>query len=258
MNYIAKKMIRAVNFLVLDCIILFMCAAAPKNNPVSVGQNTVSAASPQSIAQIDLQNKVVEPVKNSVSPAPAHNLILKYTNQDTKLFLSIDNNITLDIEATEQITVLEQGQIYSKCSVDDVVGYITTEHLWDSPYSKEDLRQVAAIIFAEAGNQCYAGKQAVGIVVMNRVQSELFPSTIYEVLHQSGQFTPVKGSGYNKALRLFDAGTLETQCLLAADYVLKNNKTIQYNNTTHDMSSYLYFSRYVKNARLKIEDHQFK
>ena len=53
-----------------------------------------------------------------------------------------------------------------------------------------DTELLAALIFCEAGNQPYEGQVAVGAVVMNRVQSGLYPNSIREVIYQSGQFTP--------------------------------------------------------------------
>lgn len=47
------------------------------------------------------------------------------------------------------------------------------------------------LIFSESGNQSMLGKLAVGSVVMNRVNSPLFPNTIYDVIHQPGQFSVV-------------------------------------------------------------------
>ena len=59
-----------------------------------------------------------------------------------------------------------------------------------SSYGSSDLDLLAAIIYHEAGNQSEEGKIAVGAVVLNRVNSGLFPNTISEVLYQAGQFTP--------------------------------------------------------------------
>lgn len=56
--------------------------------------------------------------------------------------------------------------------------------------AEEDRRLLAALIFCEAGNQPYEGQVAVGAVVMNRVNSGVYPNTIREVIYQSGQFTP--------------------------------------------------------------------
>ena len=54
---------------------------------------------------------------------------------------------------------------------------------------EEDM--LAALIQCEAGGEPWAGKVAVGAVVMNRVMSGAFPNTITGVIYQSGQFEPV-------------------------------------------------------------------
>ena len=51
---------------------------------------------------------------------------------------------------------------------------------------------LAALIQCEAGGEPWAGKIAVGAVVMNRVMSGAFPNTITGVIYQSGQFQPVE------------------------------------------------------------------
>lgn len=61
----------------------------------------------------------------------------------------------------------------------------------------DTLYWLAQIINAESGNQPLAGKIAVGNVVLNRVNSPMFPSTVYNVVFQRNQFTPVaNGSIY--------------------------------------------------------------
>lgn len=49
----------------------------------------------------------------------------------------------------------------------------------------DTLLWLARIIYHEAGNQPLDGKVAVGNVVMNRVNSPLFPNTVYEVLYDN-------------------------------------------------------------------------
>ena len=51
-----------------------------------------------------------------------------------------------------------------------------------------DVQILAATIQAEADNQSYEGKLAVGSVIMNRVKSSKFPNTIYGVVSQERQF----------------------------------------------------------------------
>ena len=111
---------------------------------------------------------------------------------------------------------------------------------------------------SESGNQVYAGKKAVGIVVMNRVKSSLFPNTVSGVVYQSGQFTPARNGSLSRSLSLYDSGSLNSDCIKAAKDVLNGDNTVSYNSKTIDMSSYLYFSGYVPGCRLQIQNHQFK
>ena len=57
-------------------------------------------------------------------------------------------------------------------------------------YSEQDLLLLSKAIYAEAGSDWISDlqQQMVGQVVLNRVQSDLFPDTIYDVLHQKGQY----------------------------------------------------------------------
>ena len=62
----------------------------------------------------------------------------------------------------------------------------------DQFYDPDDLYWLSHIIYAESGNQPLEGKIAVGNVVMNRVADPVFPNSIYGVVFQKNQFTPVK------------------------------------------------------------------
>lgn len=61
--------------------------------------------------------------------------------------------------------------------------------------STDDLTLLAAIIQIEAGSECYEGQVAVGAVVMNRVLSGSYASTIEGVIFQKGQFSTSRMSG---------------------------------------------------------------
>ena len=65
---------------------------------------------------------------------------------------------------------------------------LTEEDIKEMDYWGE-LELLAAVVEAEAGNQDMTGKRLVVDVVLNRVDSPLFPDTITEVLEQPGQFT---------------------------------------------------------------------
>lgn len=57
---------------------------------------------------------------------------------------------------------------------------------------------LARLITAEAGGEPYMGQVAVGAVVLNRVRSSIFPSTIYGVIYEQWQFEPVLNGWINR------------------------------------------------------------
>lgn len=66
-------------------------------------------------------------------------------------------------------------------------------------YDSDSVYWLSHIINAESANQPLDGKLAVGTVIMNRVESPKFPSTIYDVIFAPNQFTPVRnGSIYRE------------------------------------------------------------
>lgn len=72
---------------------------------------------------------------------------------------------------------------------------------------------LAALIQCEAGNQPYEGQLAVGAVVMNRVRSGAYPSSINGVIYASGQFTPALNG---KVARVAGSGNIKSSCMQAA------------------------------------------
>lgn len=129
-------------------------------------------------------------------------------------------------------------------------------------YTKSELRLMSCIIYAEANGEPYAGKLAVGIVVMNRKSSKSFPNTVKGVIYQKYQFGPVRNGSLKRALKEYDAGrftsSAEKACIKAAKAALNGTKKVTYRSKTHNMKGYYYFSTYVKGKRLTIKNHQFK
>ncbi|MDW5300163.1 MAG: LysM peptidoglycan-binding domain-containing protein [Sedimentibacter sp.] len=63
-------------------------------------------------------------------------------------------------------------------------------------YTAEDLDILSRLIMAEAQGQPYEAQVAVGAVAMNRVESELWPNTIKDVVYQNiGGYLPVHARG---------------------------------------------------------------
>lgn len=81
----------------------------------------------------------------------------------------------------------------------------------------DDVKLLATLIYCEAGGESYDGKLAVGSVVMNRLRSGAYPSTISGVIYASGQFTPALNG---KVARVYYNETVPDSCYEAANQVL--------------------------------------
>lgn len=57
------------------------------------------------------------------------------------------------------------------------------------------------LVYAEARGEPLEGQVAVAAVVLNRVKSPKFPDTVWDVIHQQGQFTPVEAGLLPTAVR---------------------------------------------------------
>lgn len=165
-----------------------------------------------------------------------------YTEPDTTAYTEPINEETTEVIETEVIE-----EIYTE----------STDNVYTEP-DDSALRYMSAIIYAEAGDQCYAGQCAVGIVVMNRIRNDEFPDNLYDVLYQRGQFTPTVNGSFDKALYLYDTNQLPDSCIEAAIYALNGNVYIEYDGESIDMSSYHFFMMSMRNYRLHIQDHYFK
>lgn len=86
-----------------------------------------------------------------------------------------------------------------------------------------DVDMLAALIECEAGDQSYYGMLCVGAVVMNRISSSRFPNSLYEVIYQPYQFTPVTVSG--RFALVLARGANET-CYQAAREVLEGGNIV--------------------------------
>ena len=112
----------------------------------------------------------------------------------------------------EQLNVITINTDDNETSFGEIMAVMAT---FDG-YSQEDLKWMAQIIHAESNGEPYAGKLAVGNVILNRVNYHQYPNTIKGVIfdHKHGvQFTPtVNGAIYN---------TPSTESYIAAVEVLE-------------------------------------
>lgn len=73
----------------------------------------------------------------------------------------------------------------------------TTKTTSNYNISQSEIELLEKLVYREAGIESQAGQIAVANVVLNRVNSDLFPDTVTEVIYQKGQFQPVDNSDIN-------------------------------------------------------------
>lgn len=131
----------------------------------------------------------------------------------------IDNSVMVPIRALAKVFTCEVTWDAATKTVGLTGGEILKSA--DEFYDSDDLYWLARIIHAESRGEPLRGKIAVGNVVLNRVESKIFPNTIYKVIfdRKSGvQFTPTSnGAIYNNPSQ---------ECILAAKLCLEGHEEI--------------------------------
>ncbi len=127
----------------------------------------------------------------------------------------------------------------------------------------DDETLLAAIIYAEAGNQSYTGKVAVGIVIMNRIHSSLFPDKLRELIYQKQQFQPARDGALTKSLTY--PSLVDEKSKKAAKTVLERFQNYTTGTKIYinidgekELFPYLFFMTYPSYQRLKLTDEYVK
>ena len=66
--------------------------------------------------------------------------------------------------------------------------------------NEDDVELLSLLVLAEAEGECDLGKMLVADVVLNRVDSELFPNTIKEVVYEKNQFSSMHNGRWKKVI----------------------------------------------------------
>ncbi|MCC8044219.1 MAG: cell wall hydrolase [Clostridiales bacterium] len=107
---------------------------------------------------------------------------------------------------------------------------ISVEETYYTDDIVDDETLLAAIIYCEAGNQSYTGQLAVGIVILNRLNSDLFQaSTLREVIYSVSQFEPARNGRLTSALT--GAITVSSSCQKAAKKLITLNEKYKIGKT---------------------------
>ena len=96
-----------------------------------------------------------------------------------------DEQPTVKTETVEPITVV------SYTPVERTPAVVTEEQGEEEEPAmpEEDVELIALVTMAEAEGECEEGKRLVIDTILNRVDSEHFPNTVYDVVYQPSQFS---------------------------------------------------------------------
>lgn len=122
------------------------------------------------------------------SPAFAYDV----KSGDTMSKIARDNGVTLQELAEANPQIKDLNRIY----VGQHINLVTNNRMTEATDYEKDL--LARVVRAEAIGEPYAGKVAVAVVVLNRVDHKDFPNDIHSVIYQKGQFSPVANGEINK------------------------------------------------------------
>lgn len=95
-----------------------------------------------------------------------------------------DKQATVESEIVEPITIVS----YTPEKPTPAVVVEESEEE-ESMVPEEDIELIALVTMAEAEGECEEGKRLVIDTILNRVDSEHFPNTIYDVIYQPNQFS---------------------------------------------------------------------
>ena len=199
---------------------------------------------------------------------------LANTDKEADVYAEANGTVIGKMYSNTIVTVVEEGTEWTKISSGSVVGYVRNEALLFGSAAVErssvtcangtqdaktmeqiaaeaeaekkrasEVELLAALIFCEAGNQCYEGKVAVGAVVMNRIESGRFPNTLEKVIYQRGQFTPAMTG---KLGRMLSSGRVPASCYDAAQDAM---------NGVDPVNGALFFN--TRSGSFKLGDHYF-
>jgi len=168
-------------------------------------------------AQVEEQQKEVESLVATTS-----NHIAGYSNQIS----AAEQEALLyeqQVAAQEANIAVLKKQYEQELAMSKLSAASAKRDISQVTFSETDRQMLATIIYCEAGGEPYAGKLAVGAVVINRLLSSVYPDTITGVIYQRKQFSPVGSGRFELALA---NGTATSSCYQAADEAMAGNTNV--------------------------------
>ena len=157
-----------------------------------------------------------------------------------------DSTSEFEDESSEQVEknteVSENGQVEESLGAPEDTAY---ENRWNLSLTEDEIDLLAKIVWLEANGEPVEGQEAVVEVVFNRMASDLYPDTLYDVLSQNNPVQFVSWKRRDKAH--------PTETEYQSIYNVLNGNTDLLRNDTMNFSTYPLTS----NLDVKICCHYF-
>lgn len=150
--------------------------------------------------------KAVEPVE---TPEPEIVYVEKTVTETVAEYVNVPQLVTVEVPVVVEKEIAVEVPVYLEKVIYVEVPAIAQESAerWQGiDIAPEDIELLARLAWREARGEGLLGMRLVIEVVFNRVLSDKFPNSIYDVLYQPGQFAP-RGA----ALELSDITPGESQ-----------------------------------------------
>ena len=125
--------------------------------------------------------RAAEPVE---TPEPEIVYVEKITTETVTEYVNVPQLVTVEVPAVVEKQIVVDRPIIAQDSAERWQGIDITP---------EDIELLARLAWREARGEKLLGMRLVIEVVFNRVLSDKFPNSIYDVLYQPGQFAPDYG-----------------------------------------------------------------
>ena len=161
----------------------------------------------------------------TIETLPYADIALETTETKPKSTESVETITIFDEESTEsEPSIYELTPTYTDSK--QAIEAVPTVYEEEFPWHTSDYELLARLVWAEARGESYEGQLAVVEVVFNRVASDNFPNTVYEVIYEPGQFTTASSLEYvTPTQEQYDIVT----AALRMERVLNNEKCVYFN-----------------------------
>lgn len=119
------------------------------------------------------------------TPEPEIVYVEKTVTETVTEYVNVPQLVTVEVPVTVEKQIVIDRPIIAQDSAERWKGIIITS---------EEIEVLARLAWREARGEGLLGMRLVIEVVLNRVLSDKFPNTVFEVLYQPGQFAPSDGA----------------------------------------------------------------